>query len=547
MTRDANRVVFEDDAVVPYIDVVEPWPHQRFAVDTVMDRYLSGKRDPVVVATPTGGGKTYDMAALARKFLIDGVGVSILCNRKMLIEQMARSMTTFDMRHGIRAAGNSASLSKLQIVSVQTEHSRVIKRKVWDKHDCGLLLVDEAHMQTGKSARAVIAAYRDAGALVVGFTATPLDLEGVYSDLIVAGVTSELRACGALVPATHYGCSEPDLKNVKNVRIGEEWTDEQKVKAIMVPGIHGRVIDHFRRLNPHGLPSIGFAPGVPESVGFAEAFEAAGIPAAHIDGQKIWLRGRELPSNRDTRLELLELSRTGGVRIVWNRFVLREAIDMPWLRHGVFATVFGSLQSYLQSGGRLIRACAPVGKQNVVVQDHGGNWWRHGSLNADRHWQLGDTSKLLAQLRNDDLSGDSNDGQPKTPEPFLCPSCKGVLNLNAMRRMGKVRCPFCSHQFDFSRRSRPVIQADGSLIEHPGQIFAPKRTQLKSDTARRWEQCYWRAAKSGSMTFSQAVGLFYQENGYWPPRSLPLMPVEPIDWYRVVKSVPFTKLRPKDQ
>lgn len=530
------------------IDDLDPWPHQAYGVDAVIRSMVEGTRR-ILVQSPTGGGKTWMMAKVIHAALAEGWGAVLFANRKILIEQMRDFLSTHGIDHGVRSAGTGRNNKPFQVASIQTEHSRVNKRKVWDIHDAGLIVVDEAHINENPSSLAVYEQYVGAGAYKVGFTATPIGLDGCYDTLIQAGLNSELRACGALVPAVHYGCTEPDLRNIGRIKVGEDLSDPQNIKAIMVPGIHGRVIEHFRRLNPHGLPSIGFAPGVPESVGFAQAFEADGIPAAHIDGDRIWIRGHEIPSTEESRRELLRMSRAGEVRIIWNRFVLREAVDMPWLRHGILATVFGSLQSYLQSGGRLLRACAQVGKRDVSVQDHGGNWHRHGSLNADRIWRLFDTNNLLANERLDRLTGDGNDGEPPEPEPMLCPRCFAAVTVpRALTAGSRCRCPNCGFEFDFSRRSRPVIQADGALVLHTGRIYNPKRVERRPDTAAKWRAMYFRAKNSkNNMTFNQAAGLFYADHGYFPPRNLPLMPVIPLDWHLPVKSVKWGNLRQEEK
>jgi superfamily II DNA or RNA helicase len=336
---------------------------------------------------------------------------------------------------------------------------------------------------------------------------------------------------------------EPDMKNVKRYAIGEDLTEDDNRKVIMVPGIHARVVEWFRRLNPHALPSIGFAPGVPESVGFAEAFEKAGIPAAHIDGERIWVRGVETASTPDNRAELLEMSRAGKVRVVWCRFVLREGIDMPWLCHGILATVFGSIQSYLQSGGRLLRSYPTL--RQVTVQDHGGNWWRHGSLNADRRWKLTDTARSVAAEYLFAVSGDSETA-PTEPEPFRCSNCTAILSLRTGidRKTFTLRCPQCGHTMDFRRRSRPVIQADGELVLHEGAAVRPRVVDRKPDTQRKWEAVYWRCRKKGK-TFTQAYGLFCHENGYYPPKTLPHMPRQQWQWHLPIHRVPMSDLFPK--
>ena len=58
---------------------------------------------------------------------------------------------------------------------------------------------------------------------------------------------------------------------------------------------------------------------------------------------------------------------------------------------------------------------------------------------------------------------------------------------------------------------------------------------------------YWRAqSDKWNATFSQAAAMYAQENNWgWPPRDLPLMPTDPLDWYRRVKDVPRERLTPK--
>src|SRR5262249_18752567 len=157
--------------------------------------------------------------------------------------------------------------------------------------------------------------------------------------------------------------------------------------------------DSFERLNPLHRRTILFAPGVPESIWFAEQFVKKGVSAVHIDGENVWVNGTLYESSRTAREDVLAASKEGRIVVLCNRFVLREGIKAPWLVHGILATVFGSLQSYLQAGGRLLRAYP--GLESVSLQDHGGNWWRHDSLNADREWRLEDTNTSVAGRRED--------------------------------------------------------------------------------------------------------------------------------------------------
>lgn len=285
--------------------------------------------------------------------------VVIYTNRKMLLEQIAQRLEVAGIEHGIRASGYApALLRSVQISSMQTEKARVFDSGRWELHDAKLVLVDEAHNQTGDVAEKVIHQHVAAGAVVCGFTATPLGIGEIYDHLIIAGTNSELRKCGALVPCYTYGPDEPDTQKIKPTATGE-YTEADVRKVMMTPTIFGRVQKWHLKLNPDLRPAILFAPGVAESIFFAEQYVKAGIPAAHIDGDDIWVDGKFYSSTPSGRADVLAMSEAGELKVICNRYVLREAIDMPWLFHGIGATVFGSLSSFLQSGGRLLRTILP--------------------------------------------------------------------------------------------------------------------------------------------------------------------------------------------
>lgn len=498
------------------------WPHQTRAIDNVASARADGHRR-ILLSSPTGGGKTRIMLELARQELARGGRVAIYYNRKLLIEQAAKTFQMEGLPFGVRAAGWADERYRpLQLCSIQTEASRT-----WEHHPATLFMVDEAHLHTGDMATAIFGKHHADDATGVGVTATPIDMGNELWDILIqAGVTSELRECGALVRALHYSCDEPDMKGIK-WKYGEELTEAQNTKAIMRHGVFGRVLEWWKRLNPEQKPTLLFAPGVKESLWFAEEFEKAGYGAAHIDGEDVWLCGKLYKSSPEMREKVVEASRIGAIKVICNRFVLREGIDLPWLAHGIFATVFGALKSYLQSGGRLLRAFP--GMEGVCIQDHGGNFWRHGSLNADRHWELGETENRLAGMREQAM----RDNPPI--QPYACPKC-GMVSMSGV-------CPACGWRSE--KRSRMVVQTDGTLVEVKGDYVAPRRIDQSPSALEIWTRIYWRAKRSrNKMTFRQAEALYCVENyGKFPPRDMPLMPRREVDWYRRVCDVPMSELR----
>jgi superfamily II DNA or RNA helicase len=501
----------------------------------------------IVLTLPTGGGKTRLAGACIKDWLSWQWKVGLYTNRRIMLEQLSDDLKEMDLTHGIRAAGYDNDFDlPLQLSSMPTETSRSKRAKKlqgeWLLHDAQAVVIDEAHLQAGPQARRIIQHHLDQGAVVLGLTATPCGLAEVYKHLVVAGTMSDLRRCGAVVWADHYGPDEPDLRYIRGVVHGKDLSEQQNRKAIMNATIWGRVWDWYRDLNPDGRPTLLFAPGVQESLWFAEQFSRKGVRAAHIDGEDCWDQGHYYKSSRGARRDLLQGSENGDIEIICNRFVLREGVDAPWIEHGVIACVLGSLPTYLQTLGRLVRASR--GKRRCTIQDHGGNWWRHGSINEDRTWHLEDTETILYHRRADQVRSCAP-GQPGA-EPYRCPEC-GLITIAG-------RCRGCGWMPQGRLRSRPVITIDGELEELTGKIFNPRRLSRSKKGKDDWERIYWASNKprgqKGSRTFRAAAAWFAtKHNWHWPDPSWPLMPKggpSSRDWDRLIFNVPFQDLIPKE-
>lgn len=502
------------------------WLHQEKGIADVREAIARGD-NRILLTAPTGAGKSRIICELIEGWCGESLKTVLYTNRKMLLDQISKVIGDHGIWHGVRAATYADDRDyPVQVSSIQTEASRVLKKKEWKLHGAHRVIVDEAHVNKGDVARTILAQHEKEGAVIVGFTATPIDMGDLYSSLIVAGTNSELKTCGALLPAWHYGPDEPDLKKIKFVE-GQDLTHKENSKAMMTATIFSRVYESWMRLNPDARPAIGFAPGVPEARWFCEDLAKRGVPCAAIDGIECWIGGESFKTSKELRAEIIGGSKDGKYKIVWNRFVLREGIDAPWLYHGILATIFGSLQSYIQSGGRLLRAYP--GMDHVVIQDHGGSWHRHGSLNSDWQWELGCTSARISGLHLDSFRDKSH------KEPQRCPHCERIFN--------GMLCP-CGYEVPKgSKRVRPVVQIDGTLKEMTGDIYRPRQTMQNQSGAKIWERMYYRSRKAGR-TFRQAEALFAMENNWqWPDKSWPLMPIDNMDRYARVDEVPRERLR----
>lgn len=500
---------------------MELWPHQQRTLDAFWPAVDAGEKE-ITITGPTGCGKTVIACELIREAVRRSMRVAVYTNRKALRNQISKVFDGQDIEHGVRAAGESPShWKRVQVCAVDTDYSRVIKRGLWDVHDAQLVIIDERHANKAGKMQALLKEHE--GAVKLGLTATPIGLPA-GGRLIVAGTNSELRQCGAHVPAYHYDMGCPDMSGFRtSVKTGE-YTEGDVVKAIMTPQLFGRVRLHHHTLNPSYYPALGFAPGVKESMWFVDQYVKEGVPAGHIDGKNIYYGERDLvgepvlhATDDDRRAELFGKLESGEIKIIWNRFVMREGIDLPYLYHCIFATAFGSLQSYLQAGGRVVRNHESIDK--VIIQDHGGNYHRHGSLNEDRVWELGWGHREASQK--------SHKVEPEE-KTITCPECK------TMRLRGSV-CPACG--YETKTKGRYVVETDGQLKLMPWEN--PKPKLHRSEEQKAWDSAYWRCFNAnGNRTFKQASFLYKQKMGHWPPKNLKNMPVSDSDWQKSVKEVP---------
>lgn len=452
-------------------------------------------------------------------------------DRVMLFNQLAKGLNDRGVRFGCRAAGHEPRLlESTQIAMVQTEISRVTNGQR-TAHNADVVFIDEAHKNSGPTMQGLVQEHRklNPDCTVLGFTATPLGIGHFYKKLIVAGTNSELRKCGAHIPAHHYGPDEPDTKWISKVKIDDgECGIPNKQRMAYAQRVFGRVIDNYHRLNPEHRPAVLFAPGVPESLWFAQHLSANGISAAHIDGENVWVDGEQVIKTQEIVDDIRDRCESGDIQIVCNRFVLREGIDWPFLYHGIFATIFGSLTSYIQAGGRLLRSHPSL--NHVVIQDHGGNWHRHGSLNANREWSLDQTNALVSSLRMDRLR------EKQEPEPIQCPKC------NAVRMSGPI-CHECKYQH--TTKSRMVLQQDGSLREMKGDVYRKRRRARVNDegTQQEWIARVRSTQNSKkphvrSRSLAQIEVAFARDHDWtYPNREWAYMPIQPTDWFRPVCDV----------
>ncbi len=469
---------------------MELWDHQKRGIQESRNCWADASIQSWCVVAPPGAGKSMMMRRMAIPATENGKRVSIYLHRRMLTRQTIDLFLSEGVDFGVVANGFEEyenPESKLQICSLPTVYSRMERYNFrWPYSD--LVIVDERHQQVERQAAAVFGRHMKEGAQVAGFTATPVGLDGHAQKLVNAGTYKEMLDVGAHLPVDHYMPDSPSLDRLRAAKISRP----EDIALNRVPTIFGRVYENWQRLNQEQLPAVGFAPGVEQAIWFADLFRQKGVACCSLDASTTVfvtknsngvLVKKEYTTDSATRREVLEGSESGKYKIVWNRFILREAIDLPAWYHCILCTTMGSVSTYLQTTGRVLRNYPSYNR--VILQDHSGNIDRHGFCNEERTWILGCTNQSLLQQRTKKLK------TKKEIVEIVCPRC------HAYRTHG-ADCPKCG--FRYLKNTRSVRMLDGELKK----VDIHKRKSERQKCEQIFKSCLYAGARSGK-TFQQAV------------------------------------------
>ena len=163
----------------------DPWPHQAALPDKLYQAFREGHRW-IAVTVPTGGGKTRSIVDLAVRGNAKGKRVGIFTNKKILTSQGSGALEEAGVEHGVIAAGyertkfptgdDYRSWHNVQVLSLQTIGRRAISGESMGLPPFDLVIIDEAHSCTEGFGEEIVRHYKQAGAMGIGFSATPVGL-----------------------------------------------------------------------------------------------------------------------------------------------------------------------------------------------------------------------------------------------------------------------------------------------------------------------------------------------------------------------------------
>lgn len=256
-------------------------PDQSAVVDET--REALKEHQSVLIRAPCRFGKTVVAAYMAKSASERQKRVIFACHRDPILRQIAATFDQFGIKHGFIAAGRPANpFAYAQVASADTLRNRLAILK-----DCALLVVDECHLWNSKTRKLIIDAAKEAGAKIVGLSATPIRLDGkplrdLFDHMVLGPHETELIERGSLAQYRVYAPVSANLDGLHTAR--GDYVVAEVAERLDKPSIVGDAPATWKKYADR-LRTVVYAINRAHGKHVLEAYRAAGIPAAYIDGE----------------------------------------------------------------------------------------------------------------------------------------------------------------------------------------------------------------------------------------------------------------------
>ena len=357
--------------------MVELWDFQKDLITEVRESFRS--HQAVVLQSATGSGKTQMGTHAVKAAAEKGNTVLWMAHRRELLESTANTFTSAGIPHSLLMAGaHHNPRLRATIASVGT-----LVNRIGGMQPPKLLVIDEGHHSNAAGYANIIRWAKRGGSRILCLTATPWRLSGegldeYYQHMVLGPPVSWLIENNFLSDYRAYAPSTPDLSGVHT--IAGDFVKGEIEKVMSGKAIIADCVNQWRSL-AYGKRTIGFAVSIEHSQMLVAQFNAAGIPAAHIDANT--------PSpNR--RQHILNFA-TGHTKVLFNVDLFSEGFDLSAIAGRdvpvecvIQARPTKSLTLHLQQVGRALRRKPSP----AVLIDLCGNLARLGLPDHPHEWTL---------------------------------------------------------------------------------------------------------------------------------------------------------------
>ncbi|EIA21404.1 DEAD/DEAH box helicase [Listeria fleischmannii] len=333
--------------------------YQQKMVSKTREALKNGYRCPCVVA-PCGAGKSVILSEIIRMTTHNKKQVLFIVHRKELIDQIRQTLLK-----------NDVDMKFVTLGMVQTIVKRLEKTSEPD-----LIVIDESHHVLANSYKKIIQHFHHA--LVVGFTATPVRLNGGglgdINDILIEEVTTKWLIENQFLSPYKYFAPEVMETFQLHVKRTGDYDLTELDNQFTERKIWGDVIAHYRKL-ANGEQAILYASSIYQSEKMAASFREVGISSEHIDGK----------TPKPERNEIIQKFRDGEIKVLCNLDLIGEGFDVPDCSTVIMLRPTQSLSLYIQQSMRGMRY--RPNKTSIII-DHVGNVNRFGLPNMERTWSL---------------------------------------------------------------------------------------------------------------------------------------------------------------
>lgn len=342
--------------------------YQEKAIQEAREVYKAGAQR-VLLAAPTGSGKTKMFCFIVQSAVGKGKKVLIVVHRKILLSQTAQELKSFGIPYGFIAGGHEEDRSKpVQIALIQT-----LPFRPYFQHDFAIF--DEAHITSWATwSLEKFPKFKDLGddpswkrkqPKVLGLTATPYRLSSreemcqVFDGIVSTPPPHVLQDKGFLVRAVYY--SAPGI-SVKGVRITNgEYVQKELSKVCNTPRAIAFAYQKWNEL-ARERKTVVFCVDVAHAEAVAAYFSEQGVMAKSVSGKT--------PDKECGKIyEQLE---TGEIQVLASCNKITEGFNVRSIDCVMLCVPTKSKARYIQQVGRGLRICPEVGKVDCLVIDQAG-------------------------------------------------------------------------------------------------------------------------------------------------------------------------------
>lgn len=327
------------------------YPFQRQALDALKDRWKEDELQRLAIVIPTGGGKAVTLSHQIKEYLDENPDkrVLVLVDRDSIARQSVDKINRIapHLRVGVVKARENETMADVIVGSVQTLRNPARMKQI---RNVGLVVVDECDLASAPSYISILTYFGcfdpASGVRATGYTATLYRTDGrvgaVWQDVAFSRDISWMIRRKFLIPPRGISIQVPDL-NLSKVKSTKKDFSEGELGEALAESLAPEKVAEAIMEHASDRKVLAFFPTVASSYVFAEAIQAAGMPAEVIHG------GMSKAEQDDV------LARHKRGTCVVNCMILTVGYDDPEIDCIVIGRPTKSKRLYVQIAGRGLR------------------------------------------------------------------------------------------------------------------------------------------------------------------------------------------------